>query len=73
MIHPWTSLVVAILFLGLGIAEFVRPFGPPFLRNAPVLIIAGLLLAARYGAGASARRRQKMLNDVPRRPLGLSD
>jgi hypothetical protein len=71
---PIVQLTLPVLFVVLGIAEYVHPFGPPFLRNSPLLwIIIGGLLAARHGARMAAQGRKKMLDEVPRKPLGLSD
>jgi hypothetical protein len=57
-----------------GIAQFVKPFGPPYLhRMAALLIVAGLVLLARESIWQQSHTREEMLKSVPRRPLGLSD
>jgi hypothetical protein len=65
--------VLAICALLAGIAEFVTPFGPLYLRRMPaLLIIIGLVLLAREAIWRQSRTREKILKDVPRKPLGLS-
>ena len=66
-------LVIAAALVVIGVAEYFRPFGPAALRNPLLVIVLGLLLAARYGSQAMRRKRQQMLDDVPDHPLGLSD
>jgi len=68
------TAVLAVIALVLAIAQFVAPFGPRVFRISPgILVIAALLLAARYGAHRQAKKRDEILKAVPRRPLGLSD
>jgi hypothetical protein len=64
-------LALAVAALGLAIAQKIHPFGnrvPP-----AILIVAALLGVLRYAMQKQLQRRNKMLNDVPRRPLGISD
>ena len=71
---PLLNFAVPILLAAIGILEFIHPFGPAFLRNMPALwIIIAVLLAARHGAKITARNRRRMIDAVPRRPLGLSE
>jgi len=68
------TLVLGVALLVIGIAALATPFGPPFIRHNPVLVmIVGALFLARYGARTVAMRRLRMLDEVPKRPLGLSD
>jgi sulfite exporter TauE/SafE len=65
--------VLGVCALLAGIAEFVAPFGPLYLRRMPaLLIIIGLVLLAREAIWRQSRTREKILKDVPRKPLGLS-
>lgn len=74
MLSSNLTLVIAVILVVVGMAEFVHPFGPAFLRTNPILVvILGALLAARHAAHSAARKRQKMLDEVPEKPLGLSD
>jgi len=65
--------VVAAALVILGILELLKPFGPPYLRRPGVLILLGGLLALRYVGVVVSRNRRRMLEEVPKRPLGLSD
>jgi hypothetical protein len=57
-----------------GMAEFVTPFGPPYLRRSPaLLILVGLVLLAREAIWRQSHTREQILKDVPDKPLGLSD
>jgi hypothetical protein len=57
-----------------GIAEFVNPFGPVYLRRMPaLLILIGLVMLAREAIWRQSRTREEILKEVPRKPLGLSD
>lgn len=64
-------LVLAVAALGLAIAQKIHPFGN---RIPPgILIVVALLFILRYAMQRQLRKRNKLLNEVPRRPLGISD
>jgi len=68
------TAALAVIALAIAIAEFVGPAGLRNIRISPtVLVIAALLLAARYGVKRQAKKREEILKEVPRHPLGLSD
>ena len=74
MSYARVTLLVGVALVVIGMAQFVRPFGPPMLRNSPILvIIVGALFMARYAARAVALKRRQMIDEVPKHPLGLSD
>jgi hypothetical protein len=64
-------LALAVAALGLAIAQRIHPFGN---RIPPgILIVVALLFILRYAMQRQLRKRNKLLNEVPRRPLGISD
>ena len=64
-------LALAAAALGLAIAQRIHPFGN---RIPPgILIVVALLFILRYAMQRQLRKRNKLLNEVPRRPLGISD
>ena len=72
MLRAALTLTLAVILLGLGIAQMVRPFsGAPI--NPVLLIIAALLLFLRYGLVRQRQKRLELMQGVPKRPLGLSD
>lgn len=66
-----TTAIAAIIILALGVVQMIHPFTGRI--SAGALILIGVLLGARYFARRQARSRERVLKDVPRRPLGLSD
>ena len=66
------SLVLAVIVIAIGIVQWVRPFSAAPV-NPFLIIIAGLLLVARYAAARQRAKRAEMLAKVPEHPLGLSD
>jgi hypothetical protein len=67
-------LVLGVCALILGIAEFVAPFGPIYLRRMPgLLVIIALVLLAREAIRRQAYTRERIVKAVPPRPLGLMD
>ena len=74
MTYARLSLAIGIALIVIGIAEMVRPFGPAFFRANPVLVvIIGALFTARYAVRTAALRRRRMIDEVPKRPLGIAD
>jgi hypothetical protein len=64
-------LVLAVAALGLAIAQKIHPFGN---RIPPgILVVVALLFILRYAMQRQLRKRNKLVNEVPRRPLGISD
>jgi hypothetical protein len=59
----------ALVALALAVFAWVRPGR---ISPAALLVIAALL-GLRYAARRQAHKREQMLKEVPRRPLGLSD
>ncbi len=65
-------LILGILLVAVGIAEVIHPFGPAGMRSNPALVIVvGVLLAARHLAREAALKRKRMLEEVSDKPLGL--
>ncbi len=63
------TIVLAVVALGLAVAQMIRPFG---LRVQPgILIFIALLLGLRYAMYRQARKRAESLKNIPKRPLGL--
>lgn len=74
MLSSRFTLVIAVALIAIGATEMVRPFGPPIISRMPILVLLlGVLLAARYGAHAVAKQRTQIVSEVPKHPLGLSD
>ncbi len=72
MVYSRIVLIIGLVLILLGALEMVRPFGPAALRsNPPLVIVVGLLLAGRHMAYETARRRRMLLEEVPKKPLGL--
>ena len=64
-------LALAAAALGLAIAQKIHPFGN---RVPPgILVLVALLFTLRYAMQRQLRKRNRLLNEVPRRPLGISD
>lgn len=66
--------VGAVLALALAIVELFQPADARITRLSPgiLLVIAGLM-GARTALRRQARKRGKLLNAVPKRPLGLDE
>ena len=58
--------------LGLVVIQFFRPLGST--RIPPgILLLFVLIVVLRQAVRRQGRKREDVLKDVPRRPLGLSD
>lgn len=66
------SLALAIVVLVIGIVQWVRPFSAAPI-NPILIVVAALLLIARYTVARQRAKRARMLDEVPKHPLGLSD
>lgn len=66
------SLALAIVVLVIGVVQWVRPFSAAPI-NPILIVVAALLLIARYTIARQREKRARMLDQVPKRPLGLSD
>jgi hypothetical protein len=62
------TIVLAAASLGLVIYQMILRHLSPW-----YLIILVLLFAGRYFARQQVRKREQVLKEVPRRPLGLSE
>ncbi len=71
LIREYMPLVLAGVALGIAIAQAVHPFGnrvPPV-----VLIVVAALCALRWLLRKQLKRGNRIVQDVPKRPLGISD
>ncbi len=71
LIREYMPLVLAAIAIGIAIAQAIHPFGnrvPP-----AVLIVVALLCVLRWVLRKQLRRGNRMLQDVPEHPLGLSE
>ncbi len=72
MLRAGLTLTLAVIILALGIAQMVRPFS-----SAPIspvlMIVVSLLLFLRYGLVRQRQKRLQLMNQVNKRPLGLTD
>lgn len=66
------SLALAAILLVIGIVQWVRPFSAAPV-NPLLIVIAALLLIARYALARQRQKRAEMLEKIPEHPLGLSD
>jgi hypothetical protein len=66
------SLALAVILLVVGVVQWIRPFSAAPV-NPLLLVIAALLLIARYLVARQRQKREEILDSVPKRPLGLSD
>jgi hypothetical protein len=66
------SLALAVILLVVGVIQWIRPFSAAPV-NPLLLVIAALLLIARYLVARQRQKREEILDSVPKRPLGLSD
>jgi hypothetical protein len=64
-------IVLAGLALVAAIVQMVRPFTARL--PAGVLFVVALLFALRWLIRRQQRNRAKMVDDVPKRPLGIDD
>ena len=72
MVRSAWSLILALILLVAGIVQWVRPFSAAPV-NPKLMILAAVLLLLRYAAVRQHRKRQELLNAVPKHPLGISD
>jgi hypothetical protein len=69
--REYLPLVLAAVAVGVGIAQTIHPFGN---RVPPgILVVVALLCVLRFAMQKQLQKRNKMVNEVPRRPLGISD
>jgi pilus assembly protein TadC len=67
-----TAIVGFVVTLALGFFELTQP--PETRRLSPLILFTiAALFAARIAARRQARKREKILKEVPERPLGLND
>lgn len=57
--------------LVLGVVSFFYPFGPKF--NPALLFLLAALLGLRFAVRRGQMKRERLLKEVPRRPLGIAD
>jgi Flp pilus assembly protein TadB len=69
MIRDNLGIVIALAAGVLAIIQTIRPVLPHV--SPAILAIIALLGGVRYAVRRQARRRDRMLRDVPKRPLGL--
>jgi len=63
------GLVIALAAGALAIVQWIRPVMP---RVSPeILVFIAILGGIRYAVQRQARKRRRMIDDVPKRPLGL--
>jgi hypothetical protein len=55
----------------LGVVSYFYPFGPRF--NPALLFLLAVLLGLRLAIRRQKIRREQMIKEVPRHPLGISD
>jgi hypothetical protein len=72
MYRPSFSLALAIVLLIVGVLQWVRPFSAAPI-NPLLIILAAVLLGARYLAVRQRQKRAEILKQVPKHPLGLSE
>ena len=66
--------VGAVLALALAIVELLQPAGSRLTRLSPgILLVIAALMGARTALRRQAQKRQELLKEVPKRPLGLDD
>ena len=69
-------LVIIVIIMGLALALVVAPNLFPAARNARIPVVVGLVLLAalnllRLSRVWQAQRRAHMLEEIPKKPLGL--
>lgn len=64
------SLALALVLFVLGVVQMVKPFSAAPV-NPYLMLVAAVLLAARYFAVRQRMRRDELLRNVPKHPLGL--
>ncbi len=64
-------VALGLTALVLGVVSFFYPFGPKF--NPGLLFLLAALLGLRFAVRRSQMKRERLLKEVPRRPLGISD
>ena len=69
--REYLPLVLAVVAVGLAIAQSIHPFGN---RIPPgILAVVALLCVLRYVLRRQLQKGNKLLNEVPQHPLGISD
>lgn len=63
-------MALALVLFVLGVVQMVKPFSAAPV-NPYLMLVAAVLLAARYFAVRQRMRRDELLRNVPKHPLGL--
>ena len=69
--RDYLPLFLGAIAIGIAVAQKVHPFGNPVPPS--VLIVIAALLVLRFVLQKQLQKRNKLLKQVPRHPLGLSD
>lgn len=64
-------VALGLTALALGVVSYFYPFGPRF--SPTLLFLLAALLLLRLLVRRQQVKRERMLREVPRRPLGISD
>ena len=64
-------MFLGALAIGIAVAQRIHPFGNPV--PPIVLVVVAALLILRFALQKQLQERNKMLNQVPKHPLGISD
>ena len=64
------SLALAVVLFVLGVVQMVKPFSAAPV-NPVLMMVAAVLLLARYAAVRQRQKREQMLRSVSKHPLGL--
>jgi hypothetical protein len=67
-----TAIIGFVATLALSFFELTRPAETRRLP-LPILFVVAALFAARLAVRRQARKREQILKEVPKRPLGLGD
>jgi hypothetical protein len=67
-----TAIIGLVATLALGFYQLTQPADTRRLSPLILFVIAALF-AARLAARRQARKREQILKEVPKRPLGLGD
>jgi len=69
--RDYLPLFLGALAIGIAVAQRIHPFGNPV--PPIVLVVVAALLILRFALQKQLQERNKMLNQVPKHPLGISD
>lgn len=64
-------VALGLTALILGVISFIYPFGPRF--NPALLFLLAALLGLCFVVRRQQIKRERLLREVPRRPLGIGD